>query len=325
MKNIGIVSVGKYVPQRVLTNQDLEKMVETSNAWIVARTGIKERHIAKRHERTSHMAIQAAREALANAKLDAHKLELIIVATCTPDSAFPSVACLVQKALHAKKAAAFDVSAACSGYLYALTTAKKYLECGMFTNALVVAAEKFTNLLDWNDRATCVLFGDGSGACVLKPVAGKRGILSDFLMAHGEFSELMEVVAEDREPLDQKNIMMRIPRATMRGPELFKIAVNSMAEAVTIAVKRAGLKPTDIDVVVPHQANDRIITAVARKLKIPKEKFFINIEKYGNTSASAIAIALYEAVQEKRIRRGTNVCLVTFGAGLVSAANVVRW
>jgi len=325
MKNVGIVSVGKYVPQRVVTNFDLEKLVETSNAWIVGRTGIHERRIAEKHERSSHMAVHAAREALKNAKLDAHKVELIIVATTTPDSAFPSVGCLVQKALSNKIAAAFDVSAACSGYLYSLTTAKKFIETGMYKNALVIATDKFTTLLDWNDRQTCVLFGDGAGACVLAPVRGKRGILSDFLLAHGEFAPLMMVHAQDREPLSQKDIHVRAPYVTMRGPELFKIAVNSMSDAVAISVERAGLKVEDIDVVVPHQANDRIISAVAKKLRIPKEKFFINIEKYGNMSAAAIAVALYEAVEQKRIKRDSNVALVTFGAGLVSAANVVRW
>lgn len=325
MKNIGIVSVGKYVPKTVVTNEQLEKLVETSSAWIVERTGIRQRRIAAKHERSSHMGIIAAKEALANAKLDPAKVELIVVATCTPDSAFPSVACLIQKALGARKATAFDVNAVCSGFLYALTTAHQYLKNGMFTNALVVAADKFTSLLDWNDRGTCVLFGDGAAACVLKPVEGKRGILSDFLLSHGEYAHLMEVVAEDREPMCQKSNTIKIPTVRMSGPELFKIAVNSMAEAVLVAVKRAGMKIEDIDIVVPHQANDRIISAVAKKLNIPKDKFFINIEKYGNTSASAIAIALYEAVEQKRIRRGDNVALVTFGAGLVSAANVVRW
>ena len=325
MNNVGILSVGKYVPKRVVTNADLEKMVDTSNAWIVARTGIRQRRVAEKHERSSHMAIHAARKALHNAKLDPHKVELIVVATTTPDSAFPSVACLVQKALHNKIAAAFDVSAACSGYLYAMTTAKKFIEAGMYKNALVIAVDKFTNILDWNDRATCVLFGDGAGACVLGPVRGKRGVLSDFLLAHGEFGPLMAVIAEDREPLSQKDNTVRAPYVIMRGPELFKIAVNSMSEAVAVAVKRAKLKISDIDIVVPHQANDRIISAVAKKLKIPKGKFFINIEKYGNMSAAAIAVALYEAVEKKRIKRGTNVVLVTFGAGLVSAANVVRW
>ena len=325
MKNIGITGLGHYLPKRVLTNFDLEKMVETSDEWIISRTGIKQRRIAGKDERNSYMAIRAAREALKNARLDPAKVELIIVATISPDSSFPSVACLVQKAIHATAAAAFDISAACSGFLYALTTAKQFIQNGVYKNALVIASEKITTYVNWNDRNTCVLFGDGAGACVLKPVAGKRGILSDYIHAQGHFGDLMMIVAEEREPLDQKTKMITLPHIAMQGQELFKVAVNSMAAAVEIAVKKAGLNLEDIDCVVPHQANDRIISAVARKLQLPKEKIFINIDKYGNMSAASIAVALYEAVKKKRIKRGDNVVLVTFGAGLVSAANVVKW
>ncbi|MCK5580679.1 MAG: ketoacyl-ACP synthase III [Candidatus Omnitrophica bacterium] len=325
MSNIGIVSVGRYLPKRILANHHLEKTVDTSDEWITSRTGIKERRLAARDERTSDLAINAAKDALKKAKLSASKVELIIVATISPDSAFPSVACLVQKAIHAKHAATFDVSAACSGFLFALTTAKQYLQTGMYKNALVIAAEKITNYIDWNDRATCVLFGDGAGACVLAPVRGNRGILSDYMRGHGQFSELMEVISEDPKPLDQETTMIRKPYVRMQGQELFKIAVNSMAEAVEVAVKKAKLKLPDIDWVVPHQANDRIISAVARKLGIPKAKIFVNIDKYGNMSAASIAVALSEAVDQKCIKRGSNVALVTFGAGLVSAANIVKF
>jgi len=325
MKKVGILSVGAYLPKKVLTNADLEKMVETSDDWITSRTGIKERRIAAKHERTSHLAIHAAQEALKKAKLPAAKLELIIVGTISPDSHFPSVACLVQKALGAKHAAAFDVSAACSGFLYSLITAKQYVQGGMYKNALVIAAEKITNLIDWSDRGTCVLFGDGAGACVVGPVKGKRGILSEYILGLGEYSDLMQVIIEDREPLNQGSRTMPLPYVKMEGQELFKIAVNSMADAVKHAVRKAGLKLTDIDCVVPHQANDRIISAVAKKLKIPKEKIFVNIDRYGNMSAASIVVALYEAVEQKKIKRGSVVALVTFGAGLCSAANIVRW
>jgi 3-oxoacyl-[acyl-carrier-protein] synthase-3 len=250
---------------------------------------------------------------------------LIVVATISPDSNFPSVACLVQKAIGAHHAAAFDIGAACSGFLYALTTAKQFVQNGAYKNALVIASEKITNFIDWNDRGTCVLFGDGAGACVLEPVKGNRGIVSEFMHAQGRFGDLMMVTAEDRKPLDQRTKTAKLPHISMQGKELFKVAVNSMAEAVEIAVKKAKMKLSDIDCVVPHQANDRIISAVARKLKLPKDKIFVNIEKYGNMSAASIAVALYEAVKEKRIKRGSNVVLVTFGAGLVSAANVVKW
>ena len=325
MRNVGIISVGSFLPKRVLTNLDLEKIVETSDEWILTRTGIRERRIAGKHERNSHLAVHAGKEALKKANLDPAKLDLIIVATISPDSHFPSVSCLVQKAIGAKRAACFDISAACSGFLFGMTTAKQFIQNGSFNNALVIASEKITSLIDWSDRSTCVLFGDGAGACVLAPVKGKRGIISDFIHAQGQFGELMEVKVEDREPLDQKNKIMHLPFVVMKGKELFKIAVNSMAEAAQIAVKKAHLKLSDIDCVVPHQANDRIISSVAKKLGIPKEKIFVNIDRYGNMSAASIAVALDEAVEQKRIKRGSVVVLVAFGAGLVSAANVVRW
>lgn len=325
MKNVGILSVGHFVPKRRLTNADLEKIVETTDDWITTRTGIKERRIAAHDELTSVMASKAAKEALKNADMHSDEIDLIIVATTSPDSNFPSVACHVQKSVKARNAAAFDVSAACSGYLYALTTAKQYILSGMFKTALVIAADKFSNLVDWNDRSTCVLFGDGAGACVLGWKRGDHGILSDYIHAQGHHNEMMYVDHDEPLPLDQAHKKMRKPYIVMHGQELFKCAVTAMAEGVGIAAKKAGVKLEDIDCVVPHQANDRIISAVARKAGIPKDKFFINIQKYGNTSAAAIAIALYEAVTQGRIKKGDHVALVTFGAGLVSAANLVRW
>ena len=325
MKHIGIIGLGHSLPRRVVTNFDLEKLVDTTDEWITSRTGIKERHIADKHEKNSDLAIEAAKEAIKNAKLDAHKIELIVVATISPDSNFPSVACLVQKAIGAKSAAAFDISAACSGFLYGITTAKQFLLTGLYKNALVIASEKITNLLDWNDRPTCVLFGDGAGACVLGKAKKDHGIIADYMHAQGEHGNLMSVIQETREPMDQKNRTMPLPHIVMHGQELFKVAVNSMAHAVEIAVGKAKLKLSDVDCIVPHQANDRIISAVAKKLKLPKDKIFINIHKYGNMSAASIAVALYEAEKQGRIKSGDVVVLVTFGAGLVSAANVVRW
>lgn len=325
MKNIGIISVGYYVPEKVLSNTDLEKMVETSDDWIMTRTGIRERRIAGKTERNSHLAIKAARQALDKANIDPKDIDLIIVGTISPDSNFPSVACLVQKELGAVNAAAFDISAACSGFLYSLITAKQFLLSGMYKNALVIASEKITSLIDWNDRSTCVLFGDGAGAAVIAPVDNGHGIISDYLHASGESGNLMAVIAEDREPLQQDTRMHILPYVEMQGKELFKIAVNSMAEAVEIACRKAGVKLEDIDVVVPHQANDRIISAVAKKLEVPKEKFYINIQRYGNMSAASIAVALCEAINEGVITKGKIVALVAFGAGLTSAANVVKW
>ena len=325
MSNVGIVGLGHYLPEQKLTNFDLEKMLDTTDEWIITRTGIRERRIAPQNQRNSDLAVRAAREALKDAKLDAHDVELIVVATISPDTSFPSVACLVQKAIHARNAAAFDISAACSGFLYGMTTAKQFIQTGLYRNALVIASEKITTFVDWTDRNTCVLFGDGAGACVLAKVRGDRGIISEHLHAEGHFGELMQIVAKERKPLDQTTTITELPRIVMQGQELFKAAVNSMAEAALIAVKKAGLKLSDIDCVVPHQANDRIISAVAKKLELPKEKIFVNIDKYGNMSSASIAVALYEAVEQGKIKSGDHVVLVTFGAGLVSAANVVKW
>jgi len=326
MGNVGILGLGAYLPSKKLTNFDLEKIVETTDEWIRTRTGIQERRIAALHEKTSDLATKAAIEALKDAKISADKIDLIIVATISPDSNFPSVACKVQKAIGASKATAFDISAACAGYLYALTTAKQYVQTGMYKRALVIAAERITTLIDWKDRDTCVLFGDGAGACVLGPVKS-GGITADFLQAFGDQGELMQVISEEtRSPFHpEKSTYAKLPFVRMQGQELFKIAVNSMADAVIKALKKAKIKKEDVDCIVPHQANDRIITAVAKKLNIPKEKIFINIDKYGNMSAASIAVALYEAKQSKRIKKGDNVVLVAFGAGLVSAANVIKW
>jgi 3-oxoacyl-[acyl-carrier-protein] synthase-3 len=326
MVNVGILGLGVYLPSKKLTNFDLEKMVDTSDEWIRSRTGIVERRVADVHEKTSMMASKAAADALKDAKISPEKIDLIVVATISPDSAFPSVSCKVQKAIGAKKAMAFDVSAACAGYLYALTTAKQYVQTGMAKHALVIASERFTNLIDWKDRDTCVLFGDGAGACVLGPVKS-GGITADFLQAFGDQWDLMEVVAETaRGPFNpEKTACAKLPYVRMQGQELFKMAVNSMADAIDTVTKKAKLKIEDIDCIVPHQANDRIISAVAKKLNVPKEKIFINIDKYGNMSAASIAVALYEAAESKKIKKGDNVVLVAFGAGLVSAANVVKW
>jgi len=324
MSNVGIIGVGHYMPEKKLTNFDLEKMVDTTNEWIITRTGISERRVAGTHERNSHLAVKAAKEALKNAKLDPHNVELIIVATISSDTAFPSVACLVQKAIHARQAAAFDIAAACSGFPYGITTAKQFIQSGMFKNALVIASEKITPYIDWNDRSTCVLFGDGAGACVLAKVRGNRGILSEYLYAEGHYGELMELIAKDRKSLDQKVTMMDLPRISMQGQELFKVAVKSMVKAAQVAIKKAGLKLSDIDWIVPHQANDRIISAVAKMLKVPKDRVVVNIDRFGNMSSASSAVAFYEAVSSGRIKRGHNVVLVAFGAGLTSAANVIR-
>lgn len=326
MPNVGFIGFGVCLPEKRLTNFDLEKIVETSDEWIRTRTGIAERRVAQPHEKTSDLATKAAMEALKNSGIKAEHIELIIVATISPDSNFPAVSCIVQKNIGASKAIAFDVSAACSGFLYALTTAKQYLLSGMVKNALVIAAEKISTLIDWKDRTTCVLFGDGAGAAIIAPV-NDGGIIADYMLAYGDQGDLMKVVVDEtRSPLTpEKDNTVKLPYVVMQGQELFKVAVNSMADAIEQVLQKAGLTIGDVDLVVPHQANDRIISAVAKKLEIPKEKIFINIDKYGNMSAASIAVALYEAVKSGSIKKGDTVVLVTFGAGLVAAANVVKF
>ncbi len=325
MKKIGIVALGRYLPEKKLTNADIEKIVDTTDEWITTRTGIKERRIAADGELTSHLAIAAAKDALRNSPVKAEDIEAIFVATVTPDSAFPSMACLVQKELGATKAFAYDINAVCSGFLYAMTTAKQFIATGMIKNALVIAADRFTTLIDWKDRNTCVLFGDGAGAAVLGLVE-HGGILSDFMIANGQGAPLMGVVPDKiRGPYDTTVDTAKLPYVVMNGQELFKHAVPGMAEAVNIAAQKAGITVHDLKCVVPHQANDRIIASVAKRAGIDKERFFINIDKYGNISAASVVVALCEAVEAGRIKKGDKIALVVFGAGLVAAANIIEW
>jgi 3-oxoacyl-[acyl-carrier-protein] synthase-3 len=325
MNKIGIVALGRYLPAQKLTNADLEKLVETSDEWIMTRTGIKERRIAAVDEKTSDLAIKAAFDALKDSPVKAEDIEAVFVATTTPDSGYPSMACLVQKAVGAKKAFAMDISAACAGFLYAMIAAKQFIATGLAKNALVVAADRSSTIIDWKDRNTCVLFGDGAGAAVLSSVT-RGGILSDYLISDGDSAELMGIVPDNvRTPFDQSLEMAKLPYVVMNGQDLFKKAVPGMADAVRIAAEKAGVNVHDLACVVPHQANDRIIASVAKRAGIDKEKFFINIHKYGNISAASVVVALGEAVEEGRIKKGDKIALVVFGAGLVAAANIIEW
>ena len=325
MRSVGIIGVGEYLPDRILTNHDLEKLVDTTDEWITTRTGIKERRIASENEAVSDLAIKAAREALKDAKLDSKDLDLIILATVTGDMPFPSTASIVQNALSAEHAAAFDISAACAGFVYALSIAQQFISSGAYKNALVIGAEKLSAVTDFKDRNTCILLGDGAGACVVSEVKD-GGILSTYLGCDGSNMELLNMPAGgSRMPASHETVDSRMHYLKMRGNELFKIAVKSMTMAAQKVLEQAGLTFRDVDLIVPHQANSRIIMAVAKKLGIPEDRIYLNIEKYGNMSSASTATALVEAVKEGRVKKGDIILLDAFGAGLVWGASIIKW
>jgi 3-oxoacyl-[acyl-carrier-protein] synthase-3 len=317
-----IVGVGKYLPAKVLTNADLERMVETSNEWIVDRTGIRERRLAADDETTSTMGTAAARNALETAGLRGDQLDLIICATCSPDGMFPASASLIQEALGAHSAAAFDINAACTGFLAALATATQFINAGVYERVLVVGAEVLSRIIDWSDRTTCVLFGDGAGAVVLErgetggvgPIVLKSdGSGAPLLYAHGPASSPSSVAQNEGFCI------------VMDGREVFKFAVRAMEEVTRQAIAQAGLTVEDIDFVVPHQANQRIISAVGKAMNLAPERVISNVDKYGNTSSASIPVALCEAWEEGRFKPGDRLALVAFGGGLVWGASVVEW
>jgi 3-oxoacyl-[acyl-carrier-protein] synthase-3 len=324
-----IIGTGSYMPERVLTNQDLEKLVDTSDEWITSRTGIKERRIAAPDETTSDMASAAARQAMAAAGITAEELDLIIVATVTPDMFFPSTACFVQKKIGAVNAVGFDISAACSGFLYALQTARHFLNGGPRKTALVIGAEKLSSLINWNDRNTCVLFGDGAGAAIVRwddrPDAPGR-VLSSFMGSDGNLAHLLNVPGGGAaQPITAENVHLRPNTIHMEGRETFKHAVTRMCQASEKALAEAGLTAQDVTLVIPHQANARIITAIADRLGVPAERTFMNVDKYGNTSAATIPVSLDEASRSGRIKRGDVLLLVAFGGGFTWASSVIVW
>ncbi|WP_314000416.1 beta-ketoacyl-ACP synthase III [uncultured Paenibacillus sp.] len=323
---VGIIGSGKYVPERVLTNQQLERMVETNDEWIVTRTGIRERRIAAKDEATSDLAYQASKRALDAAGLTAEDIDLIIVATVTPDMFFPSTACLLQDKLGARKAAAFDLSAACSGFIYGLATATSMIKTGMYRHVLVVGAECLSRITDYTDRNTCILFGDGAGAVVLGPVAEGRGFKSFELGADGSGGELLKVCGGgSRMPSTAETVDSKAHYIYMAGSEVFKFAVRIMGGAAEDALRKAGLEKGDIDLLVPHQANIRIIQSALNRLDLPEDKCMINLDKYGNVSAASIPIALAEAVEQGKVKEGDCLVLVGFGGGLTWGASVLIW
>jgi len=326
LRPVGIIGTGKYVPEKILTNSDLEKMVDTNDEWIVSRTGIKERHIAAPDQATSDLAYEAAIKALESAGMTGSDLDLIIVATITPDSSFPSTACILQDKLGAKGAAAFDLSAACSGFVYGLATATSFIQSGMYNNALVIGADCLSRITDYTDRNTCVLFGDGAGAVVVGEVPEGRGFKAFDLGAEGAGGSLLNIEGGgSRLPASAETIENKKHYIYMNGREVFKFAVRVMGTATIEVLRKAGMDRTDVDLFVPHQANVRIIQSAMQRLELPEEKVVVNVDKYANTSAASIPLALVEAAEEGRMKAGDTVLMVGFGGGLTWGASVLVW
>lgn len=324
--SVGIVGTGSYVPEKVLTNADLEKMVDTNNEWIVSRTGIKERHIAAPETPVSELCYQAAQKALEDAKVSPEEVDLIIIPTVTADYAFPSTACLVAERLGAKKAAAFDLSAGCTGFIYGLATAAQFVATGMYRTALVIGSETLSKIINWEDRSTCVLFGDGAGAAVLQPVDEGVGFLSFELGADGSGGDLLICPGGgSRNPASAETVAEKMHSIRMAGSEVFKFAVRVMGETALKALDKAGLQKEEIDLFVPHQANLRIIDSAVKRLGIDPERVVVNLDRYGNMSAASIPVALDEASRAGRMKYGDNLLMVGFGAGLTWGAAVMKW
>ncbi len=326
-----IAGIGSYVPDKVLTNADLERMVDTSDEWITARTGIRERRIAADDQATSDLALAAAKAALADAGIDAADLDLVLVATATPDMFFPATACLVQHRLGAVNAAAFDLSAACSGFIYGIHTADSFIRTGTYKNVLLIGAETMSRVTDWSDRATCVLFGDGAGAVVLKaaegdPKTGDAGVIVSRIFSDGAAWDYICVpgggsrIPPSTELLDSGDQFLK-----MRGNETFKVAVRNMERAAREVLDEAGFKPGDLALVVPHQANIRILNAVGERLGLSEDQLMLNLDVYGNTSAASVPLALDEAARDGRVKSGDLVLLLAFGSGLTWGSALIRW
>ena len=321
-----IISTGSYVPENVITNHDLEKIVDTTDEWITERTGIKERRIVNGEQAVSDLAFEAASLALKRAHLKPKDIDLIIVATVTGDMPFPSTACLVQSKLGAKNAAAFDLNAACSGFMYGLHVANSLIRSGAHNRVLLIGAEVLSKFTDWQERSTCILFGDGAGAVILEPTKEKRGIQSTHINSNGNLSDLISLPGGgSRYPCSRDSILKRLHYIKMKGNETFKVAVRTLEELAARTLEENNLDPSELSLLIPHQANIRIIQATAKRLGLPMEKVFLNIEKYGNTSAASIPIAFDEAVQTGRIKDGDNILLEAFGGGLTWASALLKW
>ncbi len=322
-----IVGTGSAVPEKILTNQDLEKLVDTSDEWIVARTGIRQRHIAASGEYTSTFAIQAARNALNAAGIKPEDLDLILLATVTPDMPFPATSCIMQHELGAKNAVAFDISAACAGFIYGLNLAENYIRNGTMQKILVVGAEVLTRIVDFTDRNTCILFGDGAGAVVLEADQGERGICSSHIFTNGDHWDLLyQPGVGSRIPATAPNLLAeRLHYLRMSGNDVFKYAVRAMGDAATKALEHNGIAAEELAMMIPHQANLRIIEATGKRLGVPEERTFVNLHKYGNTSSASIPIAMDEANRAGMLHKDDLVLLAAFGGGFTYGSALIRW
>ncbi|CAG7839036.1 3-oxoacyl-[acyl-carrier-protein] synthase 3 [Clostridium haemolyticum] len=323
MYNVKIISTGKYIPDNIVTNDDMSKFVDTNDKWISERTGIKERRIST-GENTSHMAVKAALAALEKSFINATDLDLIIVATCTPDSFVPSTACIVQDKLGATKATCFDISAACTGFIYALGVASQFIKTGQVKNALVIGAETLSKILNWKDRSTCILFADGAGAAIIER-SEEIGLISQYTGSDGTGGKALKC-----EALPVRNPYCKVDdkfkdTLSMEGREVFKFAVNAMIESINKVLENTEYTLNDIDYIVPHQANIRIIEFVSKKLRVSQDKFYVNLDKYGNTSGASIPIALDEMNKKDMFKKGDNIILVGFGGGLTFGAHLIQW
>jgi 3-oxoacyl-[acyl-carrier-protein] synthase-3 len=325
-RSVSIIGTGSYVPENRLTNEDLSKIVETNDDWITTRTGIKERRIAAKDENTSDMAARAALKAMEQAKISSEEIELILVATATPDMLFPATACFVQKKIGARNAACLDIAAACAGFIFALEIGQQFITSHTYDTVLVIGAEKLTSITNWTDRNTCVLFGDGAGAAILRHRGSAHGVISTHIGSDGQFSDILFMPGGgSRCPITRDNVDLNLNTIHMIGKEVYKQAVTAMIDASKKALDQAGLSIQDIACVIPHQANLRIIEAIADRLKIPLDRFYVNLDRYGNTSAAAVAIALDEANRTGRIKSGDYVLMVVFGSGLTWASTIIEW
>lgn len=326
MKRARVIGTGSYLPEKILTNFDLEKMVDTNNEWIVARTGIERRRIAADDENTSDLATRAAEQALDMAGVTAEEIDMIVVGTITGDYPWPATACVVQNNLGAKNAYAFDISAACSGFVYAMASAVDFLEAGRGKKALVIGAETLSRIIDWTDRNTCVLFGDGAGAVVLDLQEGDSGVLSSHMHSDGSFLELLyQPGFGTKMPLSLQAISDRSYFLKMQGNEVFKVAVRSLTEVSQEAMNTNHISSEDIDLFIPHQANRRILEATAKRLKLTDKQCFINVNEYGNTSGATIPIALDEAYRQGLLKEGNMVLMSAFGGGFTWGSVLLRW